>query len=59
MTIAEIVQELDRHILGQYNAKRAVAIALSNRWRRMQVDDDGLLGDHAEKHSDDRPHRGR
>jgi ATP-dependent HslUV protease ATP-binding subunit HslU len=39
MTPREIVQELDRHIIGQNDAKRAVAIALRNRWRRMQVDD--------------------
>ncbi|MGO4570754.1 ATP-dependent protease ATPase subunit HslU [Microvirga sp. 2TAF3] len=34
----EIVSELDRHIVGQYEAKRAVAIALRNRWRRQQLD---------------------
>jgi ATP-dependent HslUV protease ATP-binding subunit HslU len=39
MTPQEIVQELDRHIVGQRDAKRAVAIALRNRWRRQQVDD--------------------
>jgi len=37
MTPREIVQELDKHIVGQQAAKRAVAIALRNRWRRMQV----------------------
>ncbi len=37
MTPREIVQELDKHIIGQQAAKRAVAIALRNRWRRMQV----------------------
>ncbi|WP_420589284.1 ATP-dependent protease ATPase subunit HslU [Bacterioplanoides sp.] len=37
MTPREIVHELDRHIIGQNNAKRAVAIALRNRWRRMQL----------------------
>ncbi|MBK7015658.1 MAG: ATP-dependent protease ATPase subunit HslU [Sulfuritalea sp.] len=37
MTPAEIVSELDKHIVGQDRAKRAVAIALRNRWRRMQV----------------------
>lgn len=37
MTPKEIVHELDKHIVGQANAKRAVAIALRNRWRRMQV----------------------
>ena len=39
MTPQEIVSELDRHIVGQANAKRAVAIALRNRWRRQQVDE--------------------
>jgi len=37
MTPREIVQELDKHIVGQVEAKRAVAIALRNRWRRSQV----------------------
>jgi ATP-dependent HslUV protease ATP-binding subunit HslU len=39
MTPKEIVSELDRHIVGQAAAKRAVAIALRNRWRRQQVDE--------------------
>ena len=37
MTPREIVDELDRHIIGQKSAKRAVAVALRNRWRRMQL----------------------
>jgi len=37
MTPREIVQELDKHIIGQKDAKRAVAVALRNRWRRMQT----------------------
>ncbi|MBP8295360.1 MAG: ATP-dependent protease ATPase subunit HslU [Burkholderiales bacterium] len=37
MTPQEIVHELDKHIIGQQDAKRAVAIALRNRWRRQQV----------------------
>src|SRR6266403_1079595 len=37
MTPQEIVHELDKHIVGQDRAKRAVAIALRNRWRRQQV----------------------
>ena len=37
MTPREIVHELDNHIIGQDEAKRAVAIALRNRWRRMQL----------------------
>ena len=40
MTPREIVQELDAHIISQKDAKRAVAIALRNRWRRMQVHED-------------------
>ena len=39
MTPREIVQELDKHIVGQDEAKRAVAIALRNRWRRVQIDE--------------------
>jgi ATP-dependent HslUV protease ATP-binding subunit HslU len=39
MTPQEIVHELDKHIVGQARAKRAVAIALRNRWRRQQVED--------------------
>ena len=39
MTPREIVQELDKHIVGQDDAKRAVAIALRNRWRRVQVNE--------------------
>ena len=39
MTPQEIVSELDRHIVGQNDAKRAVAIALRNRWRRQQVEE--------------------
>lgn len=40
LTPREIVNELDRYIIGQKDAKRAVAIALRNRWRRMQLDGD-------------------
>jgi ATP-dependent HslUV protease ATP-binding subunit HslU len=40
MTPREIVHELNNHIIGQNDAKRAVAIALRNRWRRMQLNDD-------------------
>lgn len=40
MTPREIVHELSRHIIGQDDAKRAVAIALRNRWRRMQLEED-------------------
>ncbi|WP_032092457.1 HslU--HslV peptidase ATPase subunit [Necropsobacter rosorum] len=39
MTPREIVSELDQHIIGQADAKRAVAIALRNRWRRMQLEE--------------------
>jgi len=44
MTPQKIVAELDRHIVGQHQAKRAVAIALRNRWRRQQVEP-GLRGE--------------
>ncbi|MCR8724484.1 ATP-dependent protease ATPase subunit HslU [Frigidibacter sp. ROC022] len=40
LTPREIVSELDRHIIGQNDAKRAVAVALRNRWRRKQLGDD-------------------
>lgn len=40
LTPREIVSELDRYIVGQNDAKRAVAVALRNRWRRKQLDDD-------------------
>src|SRR6516225_3073755 len=40
MTPREIVSELDRYIIGQHEAKRAVAIALRNRWRRQQLEPD-------------------
>jgi len=40
MTPREIVHELNKHIVGQEEAKRSVAIALRNRWRRMQLDSD-------------------
>ena len=40
MTPSEIVHELDKHVIGQDKAKRAVAIALRNRWRRQQLDEE-------------------
>ncbi len=40
LTPREIVAELDRDIVGQADAKRAVAIALRNRWRRQQLDEE-------------------
>ena len=40
LTPRQIVAELDRHIVGQHDAKRAVAIAIRNRWRRQQLDDE-------------------
>ena len=40
LTPKKIVSELDRHIVGQYQAKKAVAIALRNRWRRMNISQD-------------------
>src|SRR5690606_2008056 len=40
LTPQQIVEELDKYIIGQYDAKRNVAIALRNRWRRMSVETD-------------------
>ena len=57
MTPQEIVFELDKHVVGQENAKRAVAIALRNRWRRQQVPDPLRYEITPKKYSDDRPHR--
>ena len=42
MTPREIVEEIDKHIVGQSAAKRSVAVALRNRWRRAQVKDETL-----------------
>ena len=55
----EIVSELDRFIVGQHDAKRAVAIALRNRWRRQQLAGGAARGGAAEEHPDDRPDRRR
>ena len=44
LTPKQIVAELDRFIVGQIQAKKAVSIALRNRWRRKQVTDDLRLG---------------
>ena len=40
LTPRKIVEELDKYIIGQKNAKRAVAIAIRNRWRRQQLSDE-------------------
>ena len=40
LTPREIVEQLDRHIVGQGDAKRAVAVAIRNRWRRQQLPDE-------------------
>ena len=58
-TPREIVSELDRYIIGQNEAKRAVAVALRNRWRRQQVPRRAARRDRAEEHHHDRPDRGR
>ena len=47
----EIVSELDKFIIGQNNAKRAVAVALRNRWRRKQLDENFHLLVHPLKYS--------
>ena len=57
LTPREIVSELDRFIVGQDAAKRAVAIALRNRWRRQQLDESAARGGAAQEHPDDRPDR--
>jgi len=59
MTPREIVHELNRHIIGQDDAKRAVAIALRNRWRRMQLPAELRAEVTPKEHPDDRPHRRR
>ena len=59
MTPQEIVHELDKYIVGQGEAKRAVAIALRNRWRRAAGGRAAAPGDHAEEHPDDRADRRR
>lgn len=59
MTPREIVHALDQHIVGQGEAKRAVAIALRNRWRRLQLAPGAPGGGHAEEHPHDWPHGGR
>ncbi len=56
MTPREIVEELDKHIVGQGAAKRAVAIALRNRWRRRPGGCGPASRDHPEEHPDDRTH---
>ena len=57
MTPREIVHELDSHIIGQADAKRAVAIALRNRWRRMQLNEELRTEVTPKKYFDDRPNR--
>ena len=54
LTPREIVAALDRHIVGQGDAKRAVAVALRNRWRRQRLDDDLRDEVSPEEHPDDR-----
>ncbi|GAB7273127.1 hypothetical protein DZS_45250 [Dickeya ananatis] len=58
MTPREIVSELDSYIIGQHKAKRAVAIALRNRWRRMQLEESLRHEVTPKKYPDDRPNRG-
>ena len=59
MTPRQIVAELDKYVVGQQQAKRAVAIALRNRWRRQQLPARAGRGDRAQEHPDDRPDRRR
>ena len=55
----QIVAELDRYIVGQDRAKRAVAVALRNRWRRQQPARRAARRGRAQEHHHDRAHRGR
>ena len=57
LTPKEIVKELNRHIVGQDAAKRAVAVAIRNRWRRQQLAGGDAAGSRSQEHHDDRPHR--
>ena len=59
MTAREIVSELDRYIVGQRDAKRAVAVAVRNRWRRQLVPEELRDEIAPQEHHHDRPHRGR
>ena len=56
LTPREIVRELDRYIIGQDAAKRAVAVALRNRYRRAQLAPGNPGGSHPEEHPHGRPH---
>ena len=55
LTPRRIVEELDRDIVGQHDAKRAVALALRNRWRRRQLDEEIAVAGDAQEHHADRP----
>ena len=57
LTPREIVAELDKYVVGQKDAKRAVAIALRNRMRRQKLHARTGGRDHAQEHHHDRPHR--
>ena len=56
-TPSQIVKELDKYIIGQTEAKRAVAIAIRNRWRRQQVTDILTRRDYAEQYYSHRTNR--
>ena len=55
----EIVSELDRYVIGQKEAKKAVAVALRNRWRRQALDDEMKQEVLPKKHPYDRTYWGR
>ena len=59
LTPRQIVSELDKYIIGQADAKRAVAVAIRNRWRRQQLPEGHAAGCFAQKYHHDRPDRRR
>lgn len=58
-TPRQIVSELDEYIVGQHAAKKSVAVALRNRYRRLQLDEKNATRYYTKKYADDRTYRGR
>ena len=57
LTPRQIVAELDKYIIGQEQAKRMVAVAVRNRWRRQQLDPRAARRNRSQKHHTHGPHR--